>query len=66
VPIRYIYPSRTAVLPVVTNVFGAVWGATMLVALWQYPQVSRALVLVSLAYPIYYFGLSFVANARQV
>ena len=64
VPIRYIYPSRTAVLPLVTNVLGAVWGAMMLVALWQYPQVSHALVLVSLAFPVYYFGLSFVVHAR--
>ena len=64
VPIRYIYPSRTAVLPVVTNVFGAVWGAMMLVALWQYPQFSRTLVLVSLAFPVYYFALSFVMHTR--
>jgi hypothetical protein len=32
--------------------------------LWQYPEVSRPLVLASLAYPVYYFVLSFVAHAR--
>jgi phosphatidylcholine synthase len=64
VPIRYIYPSRTSVLPRTTNVLGVVWGATGIAILWQYPQVSRTLVLASLAYPIYYFVLSFVAHAR--
>ena len=64
VPIRYIYPSRTTILPRTTNVLGAVWGAAMLVTLWQYPQVSRTLVLASLAYPVYYFALSFVVQAR--
>jgi len=64
VPIRYIYPSRTTILPRTTNVLGAVWAAAMLTILWQYPQVSRTLVLASLAYPVYYFALSFVAHVR--
>jgi len=63
VPIRYIYPSRTTVWPLATNLFGAVWAAMLLVVLWQYPQVSRGLVLASLAYPVYYFALSFVVHA---
>ena len=64
VPIRYIYPSRTAILPRTTNLIGAVWGATILFVLWQYPQDSRPLVLASLAFPIYYFVLSFAAHLR--
>jgi hypothetical protein len=32
--------------------------------LWRYPQVSRPLVLASLAFPVYYFALSFVVHAR--
>ena len=64
VPIRYIYPSRTSVLPRTTNALGALWGAAMLVTLWQYPQVSRTLVLASLAYPVYYFALSLAVHAR--
>jgi phosphatidylcholine synthase len=66
VPIRYVYPSRTSILPRTTNVLGAAWGAALLVILWQYPQVSRGLVLTSLAYPVYYFALSFVVHARTV
>ena len=64
VPIRYIYPSRTTILPRTTNVLAAVWGAMGIAILWQYPQVSRTLVLASLAYPVYYFVLSFVVHTR--
>ena len=64
VPIRYIYPSRTTILPRTTNLLGVVWGAIGIAILWQYPRVSRPLVLASLAFPVYYFVLSFVAHAR--
>jgi len=64
VPIRYIYPSRTPIWPWATNLFGAAWGVAGLLVLWQYPTVSRTLVLASLAYPVYYFMLSFVVHAR--
>ena len=64
VPIRYIYPSRTTIVPRTTNALGAVWAAAMLFILWQYPQVSRTLVLVSLAFPVYYFALSFLVHSR--
>jgi phosphatidylcholine synthase len=64
VPIRYIYPSRTSILPRTTNVLGVIWGALGIAILWQYPQVSRPLVFASLVYPVYYFALSFVAHAR--
>lgn len=62
VPVRYIYPSRTSILPRTTNLLGVVWGAMVIVILWQYPQVSQPLVLASLIFPIYYFVLSFTAH----
>jgi phosphatidylcholine synthase len=64
VPVRYIYPSRTSVLPRTTNLLGAAWAAAIIAMLWQYPQVSSTLVLASLAYPVYYFALSFAVHAR--
>jgi phosphatidylcholine synthase len=64
VPIRYIYPSRTSILPRTTNLLGVIWGVMGIAILWQYPQVSRLLVLASLAFPVYYFALSFVAHTR--
>jgi phosphatidylcholine synthase len=66
VPIRYVYPSRTTVLPVLTNALGAAWAAAVLVFLWRYPDASRELVLVSLVYPIYYVALSLFLQFRRV
>jgi len=62
VPIRYIYPSRTPIWQWPTNLLGIVWGALLLVMLWQYPNVSPAITWTSLAYPAYYFGLSFILH----
>ena len=64
VPIRYVYPSRTPVLRWQTNVLGAIWGVLLGVMLWQYPAVSRPVLLASLAFPIYYFGLSLVLQLK--
>jgi phosphatidylcholine synthase len=58
VPIRYVYPSRTTVLPVLTNALSALWAAAILAVLWSYPDASRGLVLASLLYPAYYVALS--------
>jgi phosphatidylcholine synthase len=65
VPIRYLYPSRGVAFQWVSNVLGAVWGALMLVMLWQVPAVSRPILLVSLAYPVYYAGLSLLLELRR-
>ena len=64
VPIRYVYPSRTPAWSVVTNVAGAMWAGLMLLMLWQYPAVSEPVFWVSLAYPAYYFLLSFALHFR--
>jgi hypothetical protein len=61
VPIRYIYPSRTTVCRWPPTCSAGVGGDDPR-HLWQYPQVSRGLVLASLAYPVYYFALSFVVH----
>lgn len=65
VPIRYVYPSRMPVLRLPTILLGIAWGVMLFVMLWQYPAVSRPLLLGSLAYPIYYFVLSFVLHLRR-
>jgi phosphatidylcholine synthase len=66
VPIRYVYPSRTAVWRLVTNVLGAIWAGLMLLMLWQYPAVSRLLFWASLEYPAYYLLLSFALHFRLI
>lgn len=64
VPIRYLYPSRTVEWRPVTMGLGVIWSLLMIVMLWQYPGVSRALFWISLAYPVYYFGLSIALHLR--
>jgi phosphatidylcholine synthase len=62
VPIRYLYPSRTPVWRLVTNVLSAIWAGMMLLMLWQYPAVSPLLFWGSLEYPAYYFLVSFALH----
>ncbi len=62
IPIRYVYPSRTPILQLFTNVVGGIWAAMMLWMLWQYPAVSRPVMWISLAFPVYYFALSIWLN----
>lgn len=64
VPIRYVYPSRTPVWTVPTNLLGTSWAALMLLMLWQYPAVSPWIVRASFVFPVYYFALSFVLHLR--
>ena len=65
VPIRYLYPSRTPVWRWTSNGLGVAWGVAMLVLMWQYPSVSRPLVLASLLYPAFYFALSLFVHWRS-
>jgi phosphatidylcholine synthase len=65
IPIRYVYPSRTPVLQLLTNVTACIWSAMMLLMLWQYPAVSRSIMWVSLAFPAYYFALSIWLHMRR-
>jgi phosphatidylcholine synthase len=65
VPVRYLYPSRGAVFQKPTLALGLVWGALMLVMLWQFPAVSRGVFLASLVFPIYYAALSLWLETRR-
>jgi phosphatidylcholine synthase len=65
VPIRYIYPSRTPVFQRTTVALGAAWAVAMLVVIATLPDVSRPLLIASLAYPLYYVGLSLALEARR-
>jgi phosphatidylcholine synthase len=64
VPIRYLYPSRTPILRLPTNVLGGLWGVSMLVMLWMYPNHPPALLWASLLFPVYYVVLSLVLQSR--
>lgn len=65
VPLRYVYPSRTSPWRTATIALGGIWGV-LIVLLWrQMPDVSRWLLLASLAFPVYYVALSLVLDARR-
>jgi phosphatidylcholine synthase len=65
VPVRYVYPSRTPTLRALTVALGLVWGAIVLYALARLDTVPRGLVLASLAFPLYYLGLSAALDRRR-
>ena len=62
VPIHYVYPSRATVWRWPTIVLGVIWGVLLCVLLWQYPAISRPVLIASMVFPVYYFGLSFVLH----
>jgi phosphatidylcholine synthase len=66
VPIRFVYPSRTPVLPRLTNLLGGAWAVMVLAMLWQYPAVSRTLVASSFVFPVYYVVLSVVLHRGRL
>lgn len=59
VPIGYLYPSRQPFLRPLTITLGVVWAVAAIVAVLRLPERSPAMLYGSLAYPIYYFVLSF-------
>jgi phosphatidylcholine synthase len=65
VPVRYLYPSRGVEFQALTLALGLVWGALMLVMLWQFPAVSRTVFITSLVFPVYYAVLSLWLEVRR-
>ena len=65
VPIAYVYPSRTPMLRTPTIALGLAWAVLVLVMVWQYPAVPRAVLYLSFVFPVYYLLLSLVLDARR-
>ena len=65
IPMKYIYPSRSNVLPRVTLGLGLLWIIVNAVILVIYPSQPQWLVWISLLYPAYYYCLSFYAMYRS-
>ena len=65
VPVRYVHPSRTLAWQTLTMVLAVIWGALVIVMWRQAPDVSRAIFWLSFLFPVYYFLLSFVLDARR-
>lgn len=58
VPLRYLYPSRTATLRIPTMVLGVSWGLIMIWMVWRLPLVDGVWLALSFVFPAYYFLLS--------
>jgi phosphatidylcholine synthase len=65
VRLGYVYPTRTPVLRGLTIALGLVWTLMVIALIVQLPDVSRALLIGSLFFPVYYAVLSFVLHARR-
>jgi phosphatidylcholine synthase len=78
VPSRYLYPSQPGFLNMVSNVLAAVWSVAVCWVLWHLPNqghspLERAasgstytMTLISLAYPAYYFGVSWLITIQHI
>lgn len=65
VPIRYIYPSRTRTLSVLTNLLGASWAVLTMFVVWRLPATDGPWIALSLLFPIYYLLLSFYVDRQS-
>ena len=65
VPVRYVYPSRTRAFRRMTLLLTAAWLGTYILLLLQMPDPHPAVVAFSLAYLVYYGGLSGYLTLRR-
>jgi phosphatidylcholine synthase len=74
VPARYLYPTQKGRLNRLTNVLGAAWAVLLVWILYRLPVeppveppadgLTRALILTSLLFPLYYLGASWAVSVR--
>jgi phosphatidylcholine synthase len=74
VPLRYLYPTQRGLVNQVSNLLAFVWGGLLVWVVWDMPGPSpsggftdpstRRLALISLAYPVYYLGVSWWISWR--
>lgn len=65
VPSRYLYTTHGGRFSLLTNLLGTVWAVSLIVILWQMPKAAGGLVLLSLAFPVYYMVLSWLISWRD-
>ncbi len=65
VPLRYVYPSRTRTLRTLTSSLGVLWALVLCWLVWRLPATDGPWAVMSLAFPVYYFALSFWLNVRS-
>jgi phosphatidylcholine synthase len=65
IPWRYLYPSQRAPFSRLTNLFAVIWAALLLTVLARPSENSRRLLLLSLAFPVYYMLMSWALTFRH-
>jgi phosphatidylcholine synthase len=65
VPIGYLYPSRTLAFSRTSLVLTSLWLVAYAVILLQMPEPNALVLAFSLAYLVYYVGISLVLTARR-
>ncbi|WP_224769152.1 CDP-alcohol phosphatidyltransferase family protein [Nocardioides ochotonae] len=65
VPVKYVYPSRTATLWGLNMTLASAWLVVFALITWQMPDPPVSLVLVSLVYPAVYLAESLWLTARH-
>jgi phosphatidylcholine synthase len=73
VPTRHLYPSQKGVLNRVTTILGICWAPMIAAIIWQMPRSAgesfarstQLLALMSLFYPVFYLGASWVISLRH-
>jgi len=66
VPIRYVYPTRTAAFRKLSLTLTTLWLAGYAAILLQMPDPDALILNFSLAYLVYYFGLSLYLSAKML
>ncbi len=66
VPVRYLYPSRTKAFRRTNLALTTLWLITYAILLLQYPDPDPVVVALSMAYLVYYGGLSVYLTATRV
>lgn len=66
IPIRYVYPSRTVAFRKLTLTLTALWLLGYAAILAQMPDPDPVLLLFSLLYLVYYFGLSLHLHGKTI
>ncbi|MBA2377860.1 MAG: CDP-diacylglycerol O-phosphatidyltransferase [Rubrobacter sp.] len=66
VPIRYIYPTRTAIFRKLSLTLTTLWLVSYAVILVQFPEPTPLILACSIAYLAYYFGLSLFLHVKTV
>lgn len=65
VPIRYVYPSRTATWRAATLALGTSWAVLLTVVIWRLPVTDGPWPWLTLVFPVYYVLLSLRLTAAE-